>query len=132
MSERILRLKHPTGWFAAGREVSRALPLLSDGAFRLYLHLCITAERSTGQVQADHADLAKALGKSRRSMVVYLEELQRQGVCKTRPARNQHGRVRSRSAMPFGLTKGQPLRRSRKAWRTTRHISAVCWRAGRV
>jgi hypothetical protein len=48
MSERVLRLKHPTGWFAAGREVSRALPLLSDGAFKLYIHLCLTAERSTG------------------------------------------------------------------------------------
>jgi len=91
MSERFLRLKHPTGWFAAGREVSRALPLLSDGAFKLYIHLCLTAERSTGRVQADHADLAKALGKSRRSVVVYLEELRHQGVCKTRPARNQHG-----------------------------------------
>jgi hypothetical protein len=91
MSERVLRLKHPTGWFAAGREVSRALPLLSDGAFKLYIHLCLTAERSTGQVQADHADLAKALGKSRRSVVVYLEELRHQGVCKTQPARNQHG-----------------------------------------
>jgi hypothetical protein len=91
VSERFLRLKHPTGWFAAGREVSRALPLLSDGAFKLYIHLCLTAERSTGRVQADHADLAKALGKSRRSVVVYLEELRRGGVCKTRPARNQHG-----------------------------------------
>jgi prevent-host-death family protein len=65
--------------------------LLSDGAFKLYMHLCLTADRSSGQVQADHADLAKALGKSRRSVVVYLEELRRQGVCKTQPARNQHG-----------------------------------------
>src|SRR6516225_9798005 len=91
MSERFLRLKHPTGWFAAGREVSRALRLLSDGAFKLYIHLCLTADRSSGRVQADHADLAKALGKSRRSVVVYLEELRRLGVCKTQPARNQHG-----------------------------------------
>jgi hypothetical protein len=42
--------------------------LLSDGAFKLYIHLCLTAERSTGLVQADHADLAEALGKSRRSL----------------------------------------------------------------
>jgi hypothetical protein len=91
MSERLLRLKQPTGWFAAGWEVSRALPLLSDGAFRLYIHLCLTAERFTGRVQADHSDLAKARGKSRRSVVAYLEELRRQGVCKTQPARNQHG-----------------------------------------
>lgn len=85
------RLKQPAGWFAAGREVSRALPLLSDGAFKLYIHLCLTADRSTGQYKGDHADLVKALDKSRRSVVVYLEELRRQGVCKTQPARNQHG-----------------------------------------
>jgi hypothetical protein len=41
-------------------------------------------------VYADEADLAKALGKSRRSVLVYLEELRRQGVCKTQQARNQH------------------------------------------
>jgi len=91
MSEQGLRLKHPTGWFAAGREVSRALSLLSDGAFKLYIHLCLKADRTTGQLNADHADLVRALGKSRRSVVAYLEELRRQGVCKTRSARNQHG-----------------------------------------
>jgi hypothetical protein len=91
MSERVLRLKHPTGWFAAGREVSRALNVLSDGAFKLYIHLCLVAERSTGQVHADPAELAKALRKSRRSVVAYLDELRRQGVCGLQPARNQHG-----------------------------------------
>ena len=68
------RLKHPTGWFAAGGEVSRALQLLSDGAFKLYMHLCLKADRSTGQYKGDSVDLVKALGKSRRSVVVYLEE----------------------------------------------------------
>jgi hypothetical protein len=29
-----LRLKQPTGWFAAGKEVAQALNLLSDGAFQ--------------------------------------------------------------------------------------------------
>jgi len=86
------KLKHPTGWFAAGREVSRALQLLSDGAFKLYIHLCLTADRATGRLEADHADLVKALGKSRRSVVAYLEELRRREVCKTRSAANQHGR----------------------------------------
>src|SRR5438094_6086905 len=85
------RLKHPAGWFAAGREVSRALQLLSDGAFKLYIHLCLTADRSTGQLKGDHSDLVKALGKSRRSVVAYLDELRRGGVCKTRSATNQHG-----------------------------------------
>jgi hypothetical protein len=91
MSEHALRLKHPTGWFAAGREVSRALQLLSDGAFKLYIHLCLTADRSTGQLKSDHSDLGKALGKSRRSVVAYLEELRREGVCRAWPAKNQHG-----------------------------------------
>jgi len=32
-----LRLKRPTGWFAAGQEVATALPMLSDAAFKLYV-----------------------------------------------------------------------------------------------
>lgn len=57
MNERGAKLKHPTGWFAAGREVTRALRMLSDGAFKTYIHLCLTADRSTGRVAAGHADL---------------------------------------------------------------------------
>jgi hypothetical protein len=84
------RLKTPTGWFAAGREVVRASSVLSDGAFRLYMHLCLNADRSTGQLQVRHADLAKALRKSRRSVVTYLEELRTLNVCAIRSAVNQH------------------------------------------
>ena len=43
-----LILKQPTGWFAAGREVAHAMTLLSDGAFKLYLHLCLQADRPGG------------------------------------------------------------------------------------
>jgi hypothetical protein len=124
MSERVLRLKHPTGWFAAGREVSRALPLLSDGAFRLYIHLCLTADRSSGQVQADHADLAKALGKSRRSVVVYLEERRRQGVCETRPARNQHDQGEIEICDAFRPYERAPVQEKPESLRTTRRTSA--------
>jgi hypothetical protein len=84
------KLKNPTGWFAAGREVVRASGVLSDGAFRLYIHLCLSADRSTGRLRARHADLAKALRKSRRSVVTYLEELHRLNVCAIRSAVNQH------------------------------------------
>jgi len=90
MNERGAKLKHPTGWFAAGREVARALQMLSDGAFKLYLHLCLKADRGTGRVAAGQADLVRALGKSRRSVITYLEELRRQGVCQVQPAVNQH------------------------------------------
>ena len=43
-----LRLKHASGWFAAGREVAEALTLLSDAAFKLFLWLCLHADRSRG------------------------------------------------------------------------------------
>jgi hypothetical protein len=84
------KLKHPTGWFAAGREVVRASGVLSDGAFRLYIHLCLSADRSTGCLRTRQADLAKALRKSRRSVVTYLEEMRALNVCAIRPAVNQH------------------------------------------
>jgi hypothetical protein len=90
MNERGAKLKHPAGWFAAGREVARALRMLSDGAFKVYVHLCLTADRSTGRLAAGHADLVKSLGKSRRSVITYLEELRREGVCKVQCAVNQH------------------------------------------
>jgi hypothetical protein len=90
MNERGAKLKHPTGWFAARREVARALRMLSDGAFKVYIHLCLTADRSTGRLAAGHADLVKALGKSRRSVITYLEELRQEGVCKVQCAVNQH------------------------------------------
>jgi hypothetical protein len=84
------RLKNPSGWFAAGREVARALPLLSDGAFKLYIYFCLHAERSTGQLRVDQRSLAKALDKSRRSIITHLHELCRLEVCEFRPAMNQH------------------------------------------
>ena len=90
MNEPHPRMKHPSGWFAAGREVARALALLSDGAFKLYIHLCLNADRRTGRLSAEHGCLAKALRKSRRSVVTYLEELRGHGVCSIRAAVNQH------------------------------------------
>jgi len=90
MNEPPPRLKHPTGWFAAGREVARAMALLSDGAFKLYVHLCLNANRRTGRLRAEHGGLAKACRKSRRSIVTYLEELRRNGVCSIQAAVNQH------------------------------------------
>ena len=90
MNDPLPKLKHPTGWFAAGREVARAMALLSDGAFKLYVHLCLNADRRTGRLSAEHRGLAKALRKSRRSVVTYLEELRRGGVCNVQAAVNQH------------------------------------------
>jgi hypothetical protein len=75
------QLKHPTGWFAAGREVACALQMLSDAAFKLFVWLCLNAERSRGMVAATPTALARALGKKESDLEVALAELQRQGVC---------------------------------------------------
>jgi hypothetical protein len=62
MSAPRLILKHPTGWFAAGREFAQALTLLSDGAFKLYVYACLRAGRHTGCLRATVEELAQAVG----------------------------------------------------------------------
>ena len=79
------QLKQPTGWFAAGREVACALQLLSDAAFKLFVWLCLHAERGRGAVSATPTELAKAVGKKESDIALAMEELQQQGVCQARP-----------------------------------------------
>jgi hypothetical protein len=81
MSAARLILKQPTGWFAAGQEVAQALELLSDGAFKLYMHLCLEADRHTGRAQIESAALTRLLRKDAASIETSLDELQSQGVC---------------------------------------------------
>ena len=81
MSTARLVLKQPSGWFAAGREVAQALELLSDGAFKLYIHLCLEAERHTGRVGIDVAELTHILRKDAALIEAGFAELQRQGIC---------------------------------------------------
>ena len=82
MSTARLVLKQPAGWFAAGREVAQALALLSDGAFKLYVHLCLEADRHTGQAAIDAAGLARILRKDAASIAAELSELHGHGVCR--------------------------------------------------
>jgi hypothetical protein len=81
MSTSRLILKQPTGWFAAGREVAQAMRLLSDGAFKLYLHLCLQAERHTGRVVLNAVEWTQALGKDPAWIEACLGELYRNHVC---------------------------------------------------
>jgi len=85
-----LTVKRPSGFFAAGREIEQALALLSDGAFKLFVYLCLHAERGSARLRFRRNDLAHRLGKSPRSLTNYLQELQRQGVCAVQTAANQH------------------------------------------
>jgi hypothetical protein len=59
-----LRLKQPTGWFAAGREVAQALSLLSDGAFKLFMWICLNADRGLGAMRVEPIQVARVLGKT--------------------------------------------------------------------
>jgi len=74
-------LKQPTGWFAAGREVASAIQVLSDATFKVFLWLCLHAERSCGALTATPAEIARALGKAESDVHACLEELQQQEVC---------------------------------------------------
>jgi DNA-binding transcriptional regulator YhcF (GntR family) len=78
------QLKQSTGWFAAGREVACALQLLSDATFKLFVWLCLHAERSRGALSVTPAELARALGKKENDLHRALEELEQQGVCTLR------------------------------------------------
>ena len=77
-----MRLKSTNGWFAAGREMEQALWLLSDSAFRLFVWICLRADRSTGSLRTDPTQLARALRRTREQMVRDLDELARHRVCR--------------------------------------------------
>jgi hypothetical protein len=54
MNESRLTLRHPSGFFAAGCEMRDALTLLSDGAFKIYVYVCLHADRRNGPVALSH------------------------------------------------------------------------------
>jgi hypothetical protein len=76
-----LRLKSPAGWFAAGRETEEALRLLSDGAFRLFLWICLKADRNTGSMPVDPPSFARLLGRTTDDIRRHVGELVRLEVC---------------------------------------------------
>src|SRR5207249_9544973 len=83
MSTARLILKQPSGWFAAGREVAQALALLSDGAFKLYIHLCLEADRHTGRVGIEMAEWMRVLRKDPASIEAAFGELQGHDICRS-------------------------------------------------
>jgi hypothetical protein len=112
MSEEVrLTLKRPSGFFAAGAEMGEALRLLSDGAFKIFVYVCLHADRRTGQLRFRMAELAQATGHSTRSLTSYLEELGRTEVGAVSRAPNQHafGRIAIRDRFwPYVQPAGAP------------------------
>jgi len=65
MTESRLTLKHPAGFFAAGCEMQDALGLLSDGAFKIFVYVCLNADRRSAQLRFRMAELARATATAR-------------------------------------------------------------------
>lgn len=75
-----LRLKNARNWFAAGMEVQLALETLTDGAFKVFMHICLNAERSTGILHTTQVELARNLKKSHGAIRKYLVEMENAGI----------------------------------------------------
>src|ERR1700719_3588538 len=76
-----LVLKQSTGWFAAGWSFAEAMTTLSDAAFKLFVWLCLNADRYTGRIRITVAEMAQALGKSEGEIETACDELVERGVC---------------------------------------------------
>jgi len=74
------------------------LTLTSDGAFKIFVYICLRADRRSAQFRFRMAELARATGHSVRSLTSYLEELRRTEVVLVYRAANQHelGRIEIR------------------------------------
>jgi hypothetical protein len=84
MNKEPLILKSPRGWFAAGAEVQKAMDLLSDGAFRLFVYLCLNARRDTGVLEGSLTQLAKNVKRSQHTVRLYLREMESADICRCR------------------------------------------------
>jgi hypothetical protein len=84
MSKEPLILKNPRGWFAAGAEVQKAMDLLSDGAFRLFIYLCLNARRDTGVLEGSLTQLAKNIKRGKHTVRLYLREMETADICRSR------------------------------------------------
>jgi hypothetical protein len=101
MSTPPLILKNPRGWFAAGAEVQKAMTLLSDGAFRLFVYLCLNARRDSGVLDGSLTQLAKNVERSPHTVRLYLREMETAGICQCRFSHNPLGRGMVEIAEPF-------------------------------
>ena len=120
-----LRVKRgQRGWFAAGVGMERALGELSDAAFKVFVHVCLRAERASGCLEFRRRELARAVGKSRSalgSVRKSMSMLDRPGGEPVPSPRNFAGlleEVRTESFPPsYWRHVGFSLRRCERLWR---------------
>ena len=92
MSTTPLVLKNPRGWFAAGAEIEKALEVLSDGAFKLFVYICLNARRDTGVLEMSQTSLARNLEKASGTIRRCLREIETAGICHAHYDRSPFGR----------------------------------------
>jgi len=80
-NNRKLRLKKNKGWFPAGESFLNAMSVLSDHTFKLFVFVCLNADRETATYTAGATRLAAVLGKFRTEVDRYIAELQNKKVC---------------------------------------------------
>lgn len=88
------RIRDRNRWIAAGDGFRRAARLLSDGAFKLFVHIALEADNRTGCMEGTYKTLATDLSKSKRSIGIYAAELHDKGVCRVRLGENQYCKTR--------------------------------------
>lgn len=76
-----LKLKKATGWFPAGDGFFKAMTVLADGPFKVFVYLCLKADRQTATCQSSYQRLAAGVGKSRHTVEAYVAELKAKGLC---------------------------------------------------
>ncbi len=76
-----LKLKKATGWFPAGDGFLKAMTVLADGPFKMFVYLCLNADRQTATCQSSYQMLAAGIGKSRHTVEAYVAELKAKGLC---------------------------------------------------
>jgi hypothetical protein len=87
-----LTLKNPRGWFAAGVEVEKAMEILSDGAFKLFVYLCLNARRDTRVLLTSQSELARNVKKGQQTVRTYLREMETAAICRYQFSRSPRGR----------------------------------------
>lgn len=101
MNSSPLTLKHRKGWFAAGAQVGQAMRILSDGAFKLFIYLCLNARRDTARLQTTQTEMARNLKKCHGTIRTYLREMETAGICRSCFGHNPVGPGTVEIAAPY-------------------------------
>jgi hypothetical protein len=84
-----VKIKSPT-FFAYGPECESARRVLSAGAFALYMHLVVNADRRHGLIRFKSRHLVRDSGHCLRATMTHIEEMEAKQVCVHRAALNQY------------------------------------------